>query len=123
MSGADRGRDLLGALDGSAPQDGLSREAPTSPGAETGPQETPCSRRGCRAPARWRLEWNNPRVHTPERRKIWLACDEHREWLTDYLRSRNLLREVVPYGDEGPGRRTGDETDAADDDDQGGGQR
>ena len=36
-----------------------------------------CSAKGCTAPAAWALLWNNPKLHTPERRKTWLACDEH----------------------------------------------
>jgi len=55
-----------------------------------------CSRRGCRNDAAWRLLWNNPRIHTPERRKVWLACDEHRDWLQDYLTSRGLWKETLP---------------------------
>ena len=35
-------------------------------------------RQGLPAPATWALLWNNPKLHTPERRKTWLACDEHR---------------------------------------------
>jgi hypothetical protein len=63
----------------------------------TGAPETPvCSRKGCRADAAWRLLWNNPKIHTPERRKTWLACDEHRAWLEDYLRQRLLWRETLP---------------------------
>ena len=37
-----------------------------------------CSAKGCQADAAWSLLWNNPKLHTPERRKTWLACDEHR---------------------------------------------
>ncbi|MFR9778332.1 hypothetical protein ACL02O_20040 [Micromonospora sp. MS34] len=54
-----------------------------------------CSARGCRAPAVWELRWNNPRLHTPERRKTWLACVEHRGSLGDFLDARGFLREVV----------------------------
>ena len=32
-----------------------------------------CSAKGCQAVAVWDLQWNNPKLHTPERRKIWLA--------------------------------------------------
>jgi hypothetical protein len=60
------------------------------------PQAPVCSRKGCRAPAQWRLQWNNPKIHTPERRKTWLACAEHRDWLEDYLRTRLLWRETLP---------------------------
>lgn len=54
-----------------------------------------CSAKGCRAPAAWELRWNNPRLHTPERRKTWLACPRHREQLSDFLAARSFLREVV----------------------------
>ena len=31
------------------------------------------------------LRWNNPRLHTPDRRKEWLACEAHRESLGAFL--------------------------------------
>jgi hypothetical protein len=55
-----------------------------------------CSAKGCRAEARWALLWNNPRLHTPERRKTWTACDAHREHLSDFLGARGFLRSVEP---------------------------
>ena len=58
-----------------------------------------CSARRCGAAATWGLLWNNPKLHTPERRKVWLACDEHREHLEQYLGTRSFLRSVVPVGD------------------------
>jgi hypothetical protein len=61
-----------------------------------------CSRKGCRVGASWRLLWNNPKIHTPERRKTWLACDEHRDWLQDYLEQRGLWRETQAF-DVAPG--------------------
>ncbi|MCW2902424.1 MAG: hypothetical protein JWO67_4689 [Streptosporangiaceae bacterium] len=57
-----------------------------------------CSSKGCGAEARWGLRWNNPKIHTPERRKVWLACDEHREHLSQFLDLRGFLRDVVPLG-------------------------
>ena len=64
----------------------------------TGPDEAEptCSARGCRAEASWALLWNNPRLHTPERRKTWLACDEHRDSLSEFLKARSFLRDVQP---------------------------
>jgi hypothetical protein len=56
-----------------------------------------CSAKGCQQPARWALRWNNPKIHPPERRKTWLACDDHREHLADFLRLRTFLREVEPF--------------------------
>jgi hypothetical protein len=55
-----------------------------------------CSSKGCRAAATWELRWNNPRLHDEERRKVWLACDEHKASLSDFLAARSFLREVVP---------------------------
>ncbi len=55
-----------------------------------------CSRKGCVAAAVWQLLWNNPKIHTPQRRKIWLACDEHRQFLADFLASRDFLQEIQP---------------------------
>ena len=57
-----------------------------------------CSRKACRSEASWQLLWNNPKIHTPERRKIWLACGEHRDWLEDYLQTRGLWKETVAMG-------------------------
>jgi hypothetical protein len=55
-----------------------------------------CSARGCSATATWSLLWNNPRLHTPDRRKTWLACGEHRDTLGGFLTARDFLREVKP---------------------------
>lgn len=58
--------------------------------------ETPvCSAKGCRAAAVWVLVWNNPKVHTPERRKTWIACEDHREHLSQFLGVRGFLKDVV----------------------------
>lgn len=61
-------------------------------------EEVVCSAKGCREAAVWELRWNNPRLHTEERRKVWLACDGHREHLEQFLGARSFLREVVPVG-------------------------
>jgi hypothetical protein len=60
------------------------------------PEPLICSAKGCRAPAVWALSWNNPRLHEPERRKTWLACEVHREPLSSFLSVRGLLRETAP---------------------------
>lgn len=54
-----------------------------------------CSRAGCRAPATWNVQWRNPRIHSEDRVKIWLACDEHSGFLHDYLSSRGFPVNVV----------------------------
>jgi hypothetical protein len=53
-----------------------------------------CSAKGCRNPAIWALRWNNPKLHTADRRKTWLACADHRESLAAFLSARGFLREV-----------------------------
>ncbi len=56
-----------------------------------------CSAKGCALPATFAHRWNNPKIHTPERRKVWLACDDHRASLGDFLTARGFLRETVPF--------------------------
>jgi hypothetical protein len=60
------------------------------------PSAEECSRAGCRAQAVHRIEWRNPRIHAEDRRKIWLACDEHVEYLREFLSSRDFPVEVLP---------------------------
>lgn len=54
-----------------------------------------CSARSCHADAVWVLLWNNPKLHTPDRRKSWLACAVHRETLGDFLAARGFLKDTV----------------------------
>jgi hypothetical protein len=62
--------------------------------------ETPtCSAKGCRTPAAWVLAWNNPKIHSPGRRKTWLACDEHRAYLSEFLGVRGFLKDIVRFAD------------------------
>ncbi|NMR20766.1 hypothetical protein [Cellulomonas fimi] len=76
---------------------------PTSPGLGSlgadAVDELICSARGCRAEAAWGLLWNNPRLHAPERRKVWLACDDHRAHLEQFLGARAFLRSTVPVAE------------------------
>jgi hypothetical protein len=66
----------------------------------TDPADSPvCSAKGCQHDAVWALLWNSPKLHTPERRKSWLACDEHRASLADFLGARQFLRDVVPVSE------------------------
>jgi hypothetical protein len=68
----------------------LGGEGPTDAGGPV------CSAKGCRATAVWALRWNNPKLHDPERRKTWLACEEHRASLSEFLGVRGFLRDVEP---------------------------
>jgi len=60
------------------------------------PDSPQCSRAGCAADASFSVVWRNPRIHGPERRKVWLACDEHAEYLRDFLASRAFPVVVEP---------------------------
>ena len=81
-------RDLLAQPPGAAPDS--SHEPPS---------DLVCSARGCTAHADYGLRWNNPTLHTPDRRKTWLACTDHREHLSEFLTVRGFLRETVTASD------------------------
>lgn len=55
-----------------------------------------CSRKACHAHADWALQWNNPKLHTPDRRKTWMACTDHKEVLATFLQARSFLVETIP---------------------------
>jgi hypothetical protein len=74
----------------------VSGDSPESDPAEEPVGPVICSARDCRSPAVWALRWNNPKLHPPERRKTWAACDLHRESLADFLGRRGFLRETEP---------------------------
>jgi hypothetical protein len=57
-----------------------------------------CSRAGCLNAATSTVNWRNPRIHTPDRVKVWLACDEHSAYLRDYLAARDFPVVVAPLG-------------------------
>jgi hypothetical protein len=51
-------------------------------------------------------------LHPPQKRKIWLACPDHRPSLADFLSLRGFLRETVPAAEATPD--TPDTADAPD---------
>ena len=57
-----------------------------------------CSRAGCTAAAAWNVNWRNPKIHGEERVKVWLACEEHRAYLREYLSARDFPVSVSPLG-------------------------
>lgn len=63
-----------------------------------GPGDLICSSKGCTAPAVHQVLWNNPRIHTPDRRKTWLACEEHESTLREFLSKRDFYRSTEPIG-------------------------
>lgn len=58
--------------------------------------EVICSAKGCRNAATYVLVWNNPSVHAPDREKTWVACEQHRAALGEFLDRRSFLRRVDP---------------------------
>ena len=63
------------------------------------PSETPiCSRAGCELPATFTVNWRNPKIHPVERVKVWHACDEHVDYLGDYLSARDFPVVTAPLG-------------------------
>jgi len=67
------------------------------------PEPLTCSRAGCRETASWRVEWRNPRIHTADRVKVWLACGEHVDYLREFLAAREFPVTVVPVAPAWPG--------------------
>jgi hypothetical protein len=45
------------------------------------------------------VNWRNPRIHSADRVKVWLACDDHRASLGDYLATRGFPVVVTPLGE------------------------
>jgi hypothetical protein len=64
-------------------------------GADQAPERLTCSRAGCLERATTRIEWRNPKIHTEDRVKVWLACDEHAEYLREFLVARQFPVRVV----------------------------
>ncbi|TAM69889.1 MAG: hypothetical protein EPN48_05680 [Microbacteriaceae bacterium] len=59
------------------------------------PERHVCSRAGCLEHAVWQIRWRNPKIHAADRVKIWLACDEHVDYLRDFLGARDFPVAVV----------------------------
>ncbi|WP_374946969.1 hypothetical protein [Agreia sp.] len=74
------------------------------------PSGSVCSRAGCREASAWRIEWRNPKIHDESRRKIWLACTEHVDFLREFLAARDFPLDVI--ADDGPGAATTGPVDA-----------
>ena len=57
-----------------------------------------CSRAGCSLPATFTVNWRNPKIHRADRVKIWHACNEHVDFLRDYLAARDFPVLVAHVG-------------------------
>jgi len=70
------------------------RSGDESTGESSQDQQLVCSAKGCQQEAQYAVVWNNPKVHTPDREKTWLACAEHREFLSGFVDKRGFLLRV-----------------------------
>lgn len=59
-----------------------------------------CSRAGCSEPPVAQIHWRNPKIHDASRRKTWLACEAHLEYLTEFLTARDFPVTVLPLPTE-----------------------
>ncbi|MET4636970.1 hypothetical protein [Mycetocola sp. 2940] len=66
------------------------------------PGQFSCSRAGCSATAGWRIEWRNPKIHSEDRVKVWLACDDHHDYLRDFLAARDFPVTTAPLATSTP---------------------
>lgn len=64
----------------------------------SGPETERCSRAGCGHTASFNVNWRNPRIHGLDRVKVWLACDEHVDYLREYLMARSFPVIVTSLG-------------------------
>lgn len=99
ISDHDQAESAAGILPGSGA--GRPFAIPPDNAGRADPESAICSAKKCREEARWAVVWNNPKIHTPDREKVWTACDEHRTTLADYLTSHRmtLLRvDPLPVG-------------------------
>ena len=77
----------------------MSDPMPARPVAASSEVALPtCSRAGCSSAATLTVNWRNPRIHSPDREKVWHACDEHVDYLRDYLAARDFPVLVAPLG-------------------------
>ena len=65
---------------------------------DVGPDRVQCSRAGCTAVATRSVNWRNPKIHGLERVKVWSACDEHVDYLSDFLLARDFPVIVTAAG-------------------------
>ncbi|MDO5034369.1 MAG: hypothetical protein Q4E01_03180 [Actinomycetaceae bacterium] len=57
-----------------------------------------CSARQCTEVARWAVIWSNPKIHSA-REKTWLACEGHKNFLTEFVALRSFPYRVVPVSE------------------------
>lgn len=62
--------------------------------------QTRCSRTACEDSPAWQIVWRNPKIHAPEREKIWLSCEEHKLFFEGYLGQRGFPVRAVAVSSE-----------------------
>ncbi|MFM1797625.1 MAG: hypothetical protein RL733_1406 [Actinomycetota bacterium] len=63
--------------------------------------EGKCSRANCKNAATHLIDWANPMIHCGDRKKTWAACEEHKEYLIEFVKARNFFiatRQVLVSG-------------------------
>lgn len=58
-----------------------------------------CSHSGCVQGAKWQILWRNLKIHSEDRVKTWLSCDEHQQFLRDFLSARNFPVTVEAFAE------------------------
>jgi hypothetical protein len=48
----------------------------------------------------YNINWRNPKLHAPDRVKVWVSCEEHRTFFLDYFLNRGFPVSVTPFGVE-----------------------
>lgn len=57
-----------------------------------------CSRAECQEQAIYLIDWSNPMIHCGERKKTWASCEEHRDYLVEFVKARNFFLELRQVG-------------------------
>lgn len=52
-----------------------------------------CSVRGCNEKATHAIVWSNPKIHV-DRTKTWLSCENHKDFLCEYIALRSFPYEL-----------------------------
>jgi hypothetical protein len=65
---------------------------------EAGETKAVCSRAGCPELATYTVNWRNPKIHSADRVKTWLACDDHVDYLREFVAARDFPVVVAPFG-------------------------
>lgn len=68
---------------------------------DQGEVDPQCSRASCNNNATWKILWRNPKIHDQSRLKTWLACEDHKDYLAEYLKARSFPVTVKTFKENG----------------------